>query len=166
MPFLIFCYLKFASKILHRLLECYWSWNVIFICPSLMCALIPPNLLFLCLCFLLHCCLTVVAPPCLANHTAADLEILSVNLSTFWHAWVVCSPSVNIGTNSRQASEWNAVSVHADKNQWLEILYSAVWPFLWHSSWTALQSCIFFLFIWNYKWLFVSSVQCESDDCG
>ena len=142
MPFLFLFY--FCIQIPHRLLECYWSCNVLFICPSMMCGLIPPNLLFLLVCFLLHCHYTDMTPVCAAAHTAVHLEILSVALSTFCHAWVICSLCVNIRTNGRWASVWNALSVHVDWNQWLEILY--ICPMLWLSSWSTLQTCIFFLF--------------------
>ena len=58
------------------------------------------------------------------------------------HAWVSCSPSVNVRTNCRRASEWNAVRLEAAAGK--TVTMSSVWPLLWHSSWN-----VFFLLLWS-----------------
>lgn len=81
---------------------CPWSSNVLFIGPA------PTRGRFL---------LSLVFAASSGSSVSAA-HLLSVNL--FYHAWVFRSPSVNIGTNSGWASEWNAVSARVDWNQWLE----------------------------------------------
>lgn len=69
---------------------------------------------------------------------------------------------MNIGTNRRRASERKAVSIHVDWNQWLEILYLSI---------VVTQQLKYFAYLYfllfsfeTAKCLFVSSVQCKSDD--
>lgn len=101
---IIISYTFFASRIYHMLLECYWSCIILFICPCVD--------LFLHICFFCVFAFFTLPPQGDDSSVSAQSEILSVDLRTLCHAWVIC---VDIGTNSRRASERERlVSVHVD----------------------------------------------------
>ena len=134
----IISYNFFASRIYHMLLECYWSCIILFICPCVD--------LFLHICFSCAFAFFTLPPQGDDSSVSAQSEILSVDLRTLCHAWVIC---VDIGTNSRRASERERlVSVHVNcgsKYYIYCILYMAIV--------VTQQNCIFFLF--HLKQVFV-----------
>lgn len=103
-------YFIFAPRILHGLLECYWSCNVLFICPSITCGLIPPNLLFLCVCFL-HIATIPIWLLCVWPVAQQHIrDSFCRSFSTFCHACAIRSLRVNIGTNGRRACRLEPVA--------------------------------------------------------